>query len=63
MFIGDLPGKNIPRKILKNCSFANLNSYEPSKICHPQNQICAKKNPLQVVRPYDSSTVPTFYSD
>ena len=31
MFIGDLPAKDIPRKILKNCSFAKSKSYEPSK--------------------------------
>ena len=63
MFIGDLPAKDIPRKILKNCSFAKLNSYEPLKICRLQNPICSKNNPIQVVCPYNSSTVPTFYSE
>ena len=46
MFIGDQPAKDIPRKKLKNCSFSKLNSYEPLKTCRPQNQICAKNNPL-----------------
>ena len=63
MFIGDLPAKDIPRKKMKNCSFSQLNSHEPSKTCRPQNQICAKNNPLQVVRPYDSPTVPIFHSE
>ena len=63
MSIGDLPAKDIPRKIMKNCSFAKLNSYEPSKVCRPRNQICAKNNPLQAERLYDSPTVPIFYSE
>ena len=58
MFIGDLPAKDIPRKMLKNFSFAKLNSHEPPKICRPQNQICAKNNPLKVVRPYNSPNAP-----
>ena len=58
MLIGDLPAKDIPRKILKNCSFPKSNSYEPSKIFCPRYQICAKNNPLKVVRPYNSPTVP-----
>ena len=58
MLIGDLPAKDIPRKILKNCSFAKLNSYEPSKIFRPRNQICAKNNPFKVLRPYNLPTVP-----
>ena len=56
MFIGDLPAKDNPRKILKNCSSAKLNSYEISKSCCSQNQTCAKNNPLKVVRPYNSPT-------
>ena len=32
--------------------------HEPSKIFRPRNQICAKNNPLKVVRPYNSPTVP-----
>ena len=63
MSIGDLPAKDIPRKIMKNCSFAKLNSYEPSKVCRPRNQICAKNNPLQVEGSYDSPTTPIFYSE
>ena len=62
MSIGDLPAKDIPRKIIKNCSFAKLNPYEPSKVCRPRNQICAKNNPLQLERSYDSPTVLISYS-
>ena len=47
---------NNPHKILKNCS--SVDSYETSKICCPRNQICAKNNPLKVIRPYNSPTVP-----
>ena len=32
--------------------------HEPSKIFCPGNQICAKNNPLKVVRLYNSSTLP-----
>ena len=63
MFKGDLPAIDIPRKKLKNCLFAKLNSYEPSKICRPQNQIWAKNNPLQVVRPHDSLNISIFQSE
>ena len=57
MFIGDLPAKDIPRKTLKNFSFAKLNFYEPQKMFGPGNQIFPKNNPHKVVRPYNSPTV------
>ena len=51
MFIGELSAKDIPRKILKNCS---------SRVCRPRNQICAKNNPLKIVRPYNSSRLACY---
>ena len=53
-----MTAKDILHKKLKNYSFAKLNSYETSKFRRPRNQICTKNNPLNVVRPYNSPTLP-----